>query len=144
MRSASRGWTRLLFTMLVSFGCAEQARGPRALFDRYLAVSNAHDLNRLEAMTAADVIWQLGPWTLHGKEKALGPHYSDLLNHTRLEARDVVVRGDTVECTLIERNDATRAYGTRREEHLNKRPRHESALQQGGSPRLRFAALSKL
>lgn len=112
MRAASRGWARLFFTVLVSFACAEQTtRSPRELFDRYLAASNAHDLDKLEAITAEDVMWQLGPWTLQGKEKALGPHYSDLLNHTRLEARDVVVRGDTVECTLIERNDATRAYG---------------------------------
>jgi len=109
--TGSRGSGQLLLVLLVCAACVERAPSPRDLFDRYLAASNAHDLEALEAMTDDDIVWQLGPWTLEGKEKALSPNYADLLNHTTLLARDVVVRGDTVECTVIERNDATRAYG---------------------------------
>jgi ketosteroid isomerase-like protein len=82
-----------------------------AALERYLAASNAHDLTALESMTADDVVWRFGPWTFQGKEEALRPHVADLILHTRLEARNVVARGDTVECTLIEWNDATRAHG---------------------------------
>jgi ketosteroid isomerase-like protein len=95
----------------VGTGCSDRTTSTAEVFQRYLAASNAHDLEALAAMTADDIVWQLGPWTLVGQEKALRPHYADLINHTVLEAREVVVRGDTVECTLIERNDATRAHG---------------------------------
>jgi hypothetical protein len=42
---------------------------------------------------------------------ALRPHLVDSLLHATLEPRDVVIRGDTVECSLIERNDAMRWVG---------------------------------
>lgn len=92
-------------------GCADRTPAVRQLFDRYLAASEDHDLQTLRAMTADEIVWRLGPWTLEGKDQAMVLHYADLVNHTVLTARDVVVRGDTVECTLIERNDATRAEG---------------------------------
>ncbi|NIR46807.1 MAG: nuclear transport factor 2 family protein [Gemmatimonadetes bacterium] len=95
----------------IGLACSDQAPSTAEIFERYIAASNAHDLETLERMTADDIVWQLGPWTLVGKEEALRPHYADLVNHTVLEAREVVVRGDTVECTLVERSDATRAYG---------------------------------
>lgn len=97
--------------MLLSTACSHRAPSTRELFERYLAASNAHDLAAIDDMTADSVLWRLGPWTLRGKTQALSLDYADLINHTTLEARDVVIRGDTVECTLVERNDATRTYG---------------------------------
>jgi ketosteroid isomerase-like protein len=111
MRSRSRRPIWLLCATLVGTACMSQAPDVREVFDRYLAASNAHDLGTLQAMTADDVVWRLGPYTLQGRESAMRPHYSDLVNHTTLEVRDVRVRQDTVECTIIERNDATRAHG---------------------------------
>jgi ketosteroid isomerase-like protein len=80
------------------------------LFERYITASNDHDLEALEAMTSDGIIWKLGPYTLVGKGQALGPHALDAAMHTSLEPRDIVIRGDTVECLLIERNDVTRAF----------------------------------
>jgi ketosteroid isomerase-like protein len=97
--------------MLLSTACSHRAPSTRELFERYLAASKAHDLAALADMISDSVVWRLGPWTLRGKAQSLSLHYADLINHTTLEARDVVIRGDTVECTLVERNDATRAYG---------------------------------
>ena len=111
MLRRSRGMGPLLLAMLLGTACSPRAPSTRELFERYLAASNAHDLAALDDMTADSVVWRLGPWTLRGKARALSLHYADLINHTALEARDLVIRGDTVECTLVERNDATRAYG---------------------------------
>jgi ketosteroid isomerase-like protein len=106
-----RSFVLSLVVVLISSACADRTDSTRERFEQYLAASNAHDLDALEAMTADDIVWKLGPWTLTGKEQVLRPHYSDSINHTVLVARDVVVRGDTVECVIVERNDATRAYG---------------------------------
>lgn len=111
MRMGSQGAVRLLFGVLIFTACADVAPPSRELFDRYLSASNDHDLEMLQAMASDDILWRLGPWILKGKDQVMALHYADLINHTSLEARDVVVRGDTVECVLIERNDATRAYG---------------------------------
>lgn len=111
MLMGSRRVAPLLFGVLIFSACAEAASPSRELFDRYLAASNDHDLKVLETLAADDIVWRLGPWTLKGKDQVMALHYADLINHTSLEAREVVVRGDTVECVLIERNDATRAYG---------------------------------
>ncbi|TFG67002.1 MAG: nuclear transport factor 2 family protein [Gemmatimonadales bacterium] len=101
----------LLLIILVSAACGNRTPPTGEIFERYLAASIAHDFETLEAMTADDIVWRLGPWTLIGADEALSPHYADLVNHTTLVIRDVEVRGDTVECTIIERNDATRAHG---------------------------------
>jgi ketosteroid isomerase-like protein len=90
--------------------CTGGGQETAELFSEYLAASNAHDLPTLDAMTADDIVWRLGTYTLVGKEEALGPHALDAGMHTSLEARDVMIRGDTVECMLIERNDGTRAF----------------------------------
>lgn len=111
MRMRSPGTGCLLLAVLAGTACSHHAPSTRRLFERYLAASNAHELAALDDMTADSIVWRLGPWTLRGKAQALSLQYADLINHTTLEARDVVVRGDTVECTLVERNDATRAYG---------------------------------
>jgi hypothetical protein len=100
----------LLAGLLVACGTQPPSEA-RAVFDRYMAAANAHDLATLAAMTDAGVIWQLGPYRLVGKEAALGPYYADLALHTTLAYRGVTIRGDTVEDVVIERNDATRAYG---------------------------------
>ena len=80
-------------------------------FREYIAASNAHDFETLAALTSADIVWRLGPHTFEGKEEALRPHFQDSLLNTSLDVRDVEVRGDTIEFTLIERNDAARIHG---------------------------------
>jgi hypothetical protein len=68
-------------------------------------------------MTSDEIIWQLGPHTLVGKEKALEPHVLDAALHASWEPRNIVVRGDTVECVLLEQSDVTKAFGMARAVH---------------------------
>ena len=96
---------------LLATACSPRQTDTSILFERYMAAANAHDLDALAAMTHEDIVWQLGPYRLVGKQAALAPHGTDLAMHSRFEVRDVRIRGDTVEHVLIERNDATRAYG---------------------------------
>jgi hypothetical protein len=110
MISPTKARISLALLILVA-SCSAGRPDTRALFERYMAAANAHDLDALAAMTHDDVIWQLGPYRLVGKGAALAPHGTDLGMHTTLEVRDITIRGDTVEHVLIERNDATRAYG---------------------------------
>jgi ketosteroid isomerase-like protein len=98
-------------TIVLAVACTKPEPTTRQRFDDYLAASNAHDLATLELMTSNDIVWLLGPWVFSGKEEALRPQYADLVNHTSLKEHDVTVRGDTVECILVERNDATGAHG---------------------------------
>jgi hypothetical protein len=90
--------------------CINDGPDTAELFARYLAASNAHDLETLDSMTADDIVWRIGTYTLAGKEEALPPHALDAGMNTSLEARDIVIRGDTVECVILERNDGTRAF----------------------------------
>jgi len=111
MSRVSQRFSILLTIAMLLVSCSTREPDTRARFERYMAAANAHDLGALADMTHDDIVWQLGPYRLVGKEAALAPHGTDLAMHTMLEVRDVTIRGDTVEHILIERNDATRAYG---------------------------------
>lgn len=87
------------------------------LHRHYLAASNAHDLATLEAMTADDIIWRLGPFTFQGKDEALLPHETDAVFNTVLEVNDITIEGDVVEAELVERNDMLAAVGVERWRH---------------------------
>jgi ketosteroid isomerase-like protein len=100
------GWV-----VTLTASCVVVSSDSEALLREYLAASNAHDLATLRSLTHSDIIWRLGPFVFEGKEEALRPHGTDLGLSGSFESSDVVVRGDTVEVVLIERNDATRAYG---------------------------------
>jgi len=81
------------------------------LHRRYMEASIRHDLKTLSAMMADDIVWKLGPWTFMGKKQALGPNGYDAGMETKLEYSHVIIKGDTVEFELIERNDELRAVG---------------------------------
>ena len=81
------------------------------LHRRYMAASNAHDVETMAEMTAENVVWQLGPYTLKGKVEALLPNAGDAVMNTTLEVRDRRVIDNVVECVVVERNDALRAIG---------------------------------
>ncbi|MGD2108051.1 MAG: ester cyclase [Phycisphaerae bacterium] len=87
---------------------------------RYMEASNAHDLEKLRAMTSDEIVWRLGPWTLVGKEQALLPHENDLVMNTTLEVRNVRITGYTVEREVIERNDALRSVGMESWRHFSR------------------------
>ena len=101
----------LITLCILSASCVSKEPTTAELFERYTAASKAHDLVTLEAMTHEDIVWRLGPWTWKGKDEALRPHEVDHNLNARLDFSEVIVRGDTVEFKLTERNDATRAYG---------------------------------
>jgi uncharacterized protein (TIGR02246 family) len=84
----------------------------RELHRKYMKASNSHDYETLASMTAENAVWLLGSYKLVGKDEVLRPHTIDEGANTRLEYSNVVVRGDTVEFVLIERNDINDALGT--------------------------------
>jgi hypothetical protein len=87
---------------------ANRQPGVARQFERYAEASASHDLETLAALTDDDIVWQLGPYSLEGKEAALGPHAG--LENT-LTFHDVRVDGNVVEYELIERNETIRAIG---------------------------------
>lgn len=97
--------------LILATACSGPRKEIAERFDRYMAASNAHDLAALASMTHDDIVWRFGPFEFRGKEEALRPNGSDLGLNTTLEVMEAVVRGDTVDAVVIERNDATRAYG---------------------------------
>lgn len=80
-------------------------------FEWYAEASQEHDLATLEALTADDVVWQLGPYRLEGKEAVLGPNAYDAGVENQLVYRDARVEGNVVEFELIETNEIIRAVG---------------------------------
>jgi hypothetical protein len=91
--------------------CTNPAPDVAQQFQRYAEASAAHDLETLEALTAEDIVWQLGSYTFEGKKAALGPNAYDAGIENTLVFGDVSVDGKVVEFELIESNDVIRAVG---------------------------------
>lgn len=83
----------------------------RLLHQRYMTASVRHDLPTLRRLTHEEATWKLGPYTFRGRDEVLGPNEYDAGIDNQLEYRNVVVKGDTVETELTERNDLIRAVG---------------------------------
>jgi Amidohydrolase family len=86
----------------------------RALLQKYMSASINHETEIISEMTHEDIVWHLGPFTLKGKEAALGPNEYDTGTRADLEYSNAVFRGDTVEFELIERNEILSATGMER------------------------------
>lgn len=82
-----------------------------------MEASIRHDLKTLRSMTSEDIVWKLGPYTLVGRDAALGPNAYDAGMETELEYSNVIVNGDVVEFELVERSDEIRAVGMHEVHH---------------------------
>lgn len=104
------------------------------LVHKYVDACNRHDLKTLRDMLAEEVVWYLEPYTLVGKEQVLGPLAYDEGINTTLQCSNVVVKGDTVEFELVEKNDVLTALGIPEIRHF---PRfiYRDGLLQEKSPR---------
>jgi hypothetical protein len=101
----------LLSTIFLAFaGCGNQADVAEQ-FEQYAKASTEHDLATLEALTADDIVWQLGPYKLEGKEAVLGPNAYDAGVENELVYRNARIEGNVVEFELIETNEVVRAVG---------------------------------
>ena len=83
----------------------------KELHQKYMTASIDQDIETLIEMTHEEIVWQLGPYTLKGKEAALGPNKYDVGTGAVLEYGNVVIRGDTVEFELVERNQILAVIG---------------------------------
>ena len=81
------------------------------LHRRYMEASINHDIKTLKEMMAEDIVWELELFTFQGKEEALGPYEYDAGIENNIEYSNVVVRGDTVEFELVEKNELTKTFG---------------------------------
>ncbi len=87
------------------------------LYRRYTEAAIHHDVATARAMTADDAVWTLEGRTLIGKEQVLGPNEFDAGMQTELEYSNAVVKGNTVEFELTERNCVLRALGVKELHH---------------------------
>ncbi len=108
----------VLFFSLAFLSCAPKSTTDvKELFRRYTEAAIRHDLRTVRAMTAEDAVWVLGGQTLMGKEQVLGPNEFDIGMQTQLEYSNAVVKGNTVEFELTERNCLTHALGVKELHH---------------------------
>jgi hypothetical protein len=112
----------LLGIAVISWSCAGFSTSVSTQFERYSKASASHDLETLESLTGDDIVWQLGPYRLEGKEEALGPNRYDAGVQTTPVYRNVRVDGHVVEFELIESSEIIRAVGMKDLQHF---PRFE-------------------
>ena len=79
--------------------------------DRYLEAWKKHDISTLTEMTAQNVVLDFGRGTLVGREHIINAVEFSAGANTVVEISNVVVRGDTVEFELAEKNDIVTACG---------------------------------
>jgi hypothetical protein len=104
----------LILPVLLASGCGASEPPPPTLeetLQAYLAAANRHDLDAVGAVIADDATWVLFNDTLVGKAEVMSPLRFDEGANTVLELSNVVVRGDTVDFDLLERNDVLEALG---------------------------------
>ena len=118
----SLAWLSItVVTILILSSCGMDHEAEiRELHRKYMEASINHDIETLSVMTAEDVVWHLGRYTLRGKEEALGPHEYDAGLNNSIEYSNVVVRGDTVEFELVERNEIAKAFGMDEVRHFSR------------------------
>ncbi len=97
--------------LLLVGSCAGTSPDVAQPFKRYAEASASHDLETLAALTADNIVWQLGPYRLEGREAALGPNAYDKGLENTLIFQDVRIEGSVVEAELVERNEMLRAIG---------------------------------
>ena len=109
-----------LFSLSLIFlsNCGKQEQNNEQLLAEYIKAANAHDIQKVQSMYSDSIIWYLGPYTLKGKEEAIAPLRFDKGANTVLQASKVVVIGDTVDFSLLEKNDVLTAYGINELHHF--------------------------
>lgn len=101
----------LYITLIVVCFLLCSAETNEEIHRKYMEASINHDIETLRSLTSENIVWILGRYTLVGREEVLGPNLYDAGLENELDYRNVIVKGDTVECELLERNDIFRAAG---------------------------------
>jgi hypothetical protein len=110
----NRGISHLILAaciLLLACSCIGNQSEAAKQFALYSEASVSHDLSVLGALTAEDIVWQLGPRRLEGKQEVLGPNAFDKGAEATLTYRNVSVEGNRVEFELVETSDIIRAVG---------------------------------
>lgn len=109
MRNAIRRMVTLAMVLVV--GSCGGKSGTEAVAERFIEAWKTYDIATLSALTAPDVVVDLGRGTLAGREHVIGPIEFSMGAGAEFEFNNVVVRGDTVEFEMIETSDIVRACG---------------------------------
>jgi hypothetical protein len=72
---------------------------------QFLKAWETHDIETLTRLTSPDVVIDLGRGTLAGRDHVVNPVEFSAGANSVLEFNNVVVRGDTVEFEMVERNE---------------------------------------
>jgi hypothetical protein len=117
----SRRLIRLAVVIQIVLATLSCGRGGSSDVDKvakkYLEAWKKHDVETLKTMTALDVVWEFKGGKLIGREHLLAPFEFDAGANSILEFNNVVVRGDTVEFQLVEKNDLLAALRVYELEH---------------------------
>lgn len=101
--------TVLIFLVLLTIGCHQNNK---SIVKTYEALHNAHDIEKTMLLYHDDIQFELtGTWIKSGKSeiRALAEWDSALNSVLKFEAIDV--KGDSVFCRVIEKNDWFKAVG---------------------------------
>ena len=88
------------------------------LVEHYVEAANHHDVEAVRELTSEDAIWYLGPYTLTGRDQVMQPLKFDQGANTILIAKNIIVKGDTVDFDLEEKNDVLKVYGITQLHHF--------------------------
>ncbi len=109
MRTSIRAVTAILLALAV-ISCGG-GRGTEDVAEKYMKALKTHDIPALSAMIAPDAVLDLGRGTLIGRQHIVAPAEFSAGANSILEFKNVVVRGDTVEFEMVEKNDIVTACG---------------------------------
>ncbi len=99
-------------TSLIVFACGQDSSsGVEKTAEKYLRAMEAHDMETLTKMTHPDVVVVRGRARATGREKFLAPIEFEAGVNATFEFKNIVVRGDTVDVDMIERNDLASIMG---------------------------------
>lgn len=96
-----------LIIMFLTFTLTCQKRLPdnAHLLNQYISAANSHNFEILTDLISENAVWHMVYDTLISRDEVLSPLRFDEAINTKLFARNVQVRGDTVDFDLVEKND---------------------------------------
>jgi len=103
----------LSIIMLLTFapGCQKKLPDNAHLLKQYISAANSHNFEILTELISENAAWHLHGDTLIGRAEVLSPLRFDEAINTKLDVRNVQVRGDTVDFDLVEKNDVLYGLG---------------------------------
>ncbi len=108
----------VIFSLFImSISCSSESRLVKNL-RAYKQAHNAHDVNKAMSFYSDDIRFDMvGSWIKKGKDEIRELEEWDAAVNSYLEFTDIEVKGDTIKCKAIEKNDLFTASGIQKLEY---------------------------